>query len=167
MKAQHVDIQTAQVLSYLKAFCNAFLMSKVSRADVKGLKIFEVGEKYYFEDLGLRNAIVNFEAEKDIGKIMENAVYNHLVRLGFEVFVGRLDDREIDFYCMRQGRKLYVQVAYLIADAETHRREIGNLEAVHDNYPKYVVCMNPLLHKSNSNGIEFYHLRDFLLKEDF
>ena len=167
LKSQNIQISTPAIISYLNAFCNAHLIHRAQRADVCGLKIFESGEKYYFEDLGLRNALVGYDFQKDAGKLVENAVFNHLLRLGFDVFVGKLDDKEVDFIAKKANRKIYVQASYLVVDEKTTEREMRVLESINDNYPKYIVCMNPLMTHSNTNGIEFYHLRTFLLKEDF
>lgn len=98
LKSQQVDISTQVVINYLQTLANSFFVHKVVRCDVVGMKIFEIGEKYYFEDLGLRNVIGGFNAVKDIGKIMENAVYLHLVQCGYKVFVGKIGEKEIDLF---------------------------------------------------------------------
>jgi len=97
LKSQQIDISTQVVINYLRALSNSFFVHKVVRSDVAGMKIFEIGEKYYFEDLGLRNVISGFNAVKDIAKILENAVYLHLIQSGYKVFVGKIGDKEIDF----------------------------------------------------------------------
>lgn len=165
LKSQNININVAQIINYIGAFENAHLVNRVKRTEVNGFKIFEVGEKIYFEDLGLRNSLVGFNFSKDIGKLMENAVYNHLSFCGFKIFVGRLGETEIDFVAEKNGKKVYVQVCYLVTE-ENRKREFGNLEKVADNYEKYVVSMNPLLQESNVNGIIHIHLKDFLLKKD-
>ena len=133
------------------------------RFDISGLKLFEVGEKYYFEDLGLRNSIRGFDRRKDINKVMENAVYLHLIRLGYNVYVGQLGAAEIDFVAQKNGNTIYVQVAYMLTDENTVQREFGNLLKIDDNYRKYVVTMDDYNAGSNYNGIDQMHLKDFLL----
>ena len=91
-------------------------------------------------------------------------MYLHLLRLGYSVKVGQLRAGEIDFVCTKHRRKIYVQVAYLIANEETRQREFGNLRLIHDNYPKYVISATPLLRRSDSDGITHLHIREFLLE---
>lgn len=167
LKAQRVAVTNSVVLNHLRSLCNAFIVNKVRRYDIQGKKIFETNDKYYFSDTGIRNCIGGLDMTKDIGKLAENAVYNHLLRNRFEIFVGKNKYREIDFYCRKVDKKIYVQVAFRIQDEKTYEREFGNLLAIKDNYPKYVVSMDPVLPESNSNGISFCPLRNFLLREEF
>jgi predicted AAA+ superfamily ATPase len=151
---------TQSVLNYLEFLQSAYLLYKVKRSDAEGKKIFEIGEKYYFEDWGIRNAITGYK-QKDISKILENVVFIHLKTLGFKVFVGKLGNKEIDFICERNGERVYIQVAYLIPDEKVKEREFGNLLIVNDNWRKIVVSLDPFpagLYK----GIEHIHLRKFL-----
>ena len=163
MKSQRASVSTQVVLNYLKPLINAFFVYKVSRYDISGLKIFEIGEKYYFEDIGIRNCIRGFDRVKDIGKVMENAVYLHLIRLGYRVYVGLLGKLEIDFVAQKDGKTIYVQVVYMLSDETIINREFGNLEKIGDNYRKYVVTMDEYNAGSNRNGIEQLHLKDFLM----
>ena len=123
---------------------------------------FEIGDKFYFENLGIRNAIWGYRIE-DRGKIMENAVYNHLVFCGYLVKVGILGDKEIDFIAEKNGEKLYVQVALSLDAEKTMEREFGNLLAIEDNYPKMVVTMDAFDGVSYQ-GIKALDLRSFLNK---
>lgn len=163
LKSQRIDISTAQVISYLKALCNAFLINKVGRIEINGIKKFEVGDKYFFEDLGLRNSFLGFSLQRDIHKLMENAVYLHLSLLQYEIFVGKLDTQEIDFVGIKQGKKIYVQVTYLLSDEKTTDREFGNLISIKDNYPKYIVSLDDFNKGSDMLGIRHLHLSDFLM----
>jgi len=142
--------------------CNAFIINKVERYDIRGKRKFELNEKYYFEDIGLRNSLVGINLNKDIHKIMENAIYLHLKMLGYEVFIGKLDNLEIDFIGQKEGKTVYVQVAYLITTNETREREFGNLMQIKNNYPKYVVSLDPFNSGSDYDGIKHIHMRDFL-----
>ena len=136
--------------------------------DIHGKRIFENNDKFYFEDHGLRNAIVGGSREGDIEKIIENIVYQHLVRKGYNVTVGMLQAGEIDFVCNAPGgSRCYIQVAFIVADEKTREREFGNLHAIPDNYPKYVVSLTPMLLHSDDNGITHLHLREFLKRDKF
>lgn len=161
LKSQQVNLTPQTVMNYLHTLCNAFFVYRVSRADVNGLKIFEVGEKYYFEDLGIRNTLRTFDFRRDINKMMENAVFMHLKQKDYTVYVGKLDDKGIDFVAERNGEKIYVQVAYMLYDEATIKREFGNLMQVPDQYPKYVVTMDDTA-VGNYKGIRHLHLREFL-----
>ena len=164
MKAQGERVTSMAIINYARYLCDAYVMHKVSRYDIHGKRLFETNDKYYFEDCGIRNALVGGICEGDIEKVIENIVYNHLVRLGYEVTVGQLQSAEIDFVCTKPaGKRLYVQVAYIVADESTRLREFGNLRAIPDNYPKYVISLTPLLTKADDNGITHLHLRKFLV----
>lgn len=127
---------------------------------IAGKKIFEIGEKYYFEDLGLRNAIFEYK-QSDIAKIIENAVCNHLLYNDYELKIGQVGQNEIDFVGTRKGEILYVQVCYMLHEQATIDREFGNLENIKDNYPKMVVSMDEFAGNTR-NGIQHIYLRDFL-----
>ena len=167
LKSQHIAIPTQSVINYLHALSNAYFIHRVPRADINGLKIFEVGEKYYFEDIGLRNSIRSFSYRGDISKLMENVVYMHLLRNGFRVFVGKSGEQEIDFMAERHGERIYVQVCYMLVDENTIQREFGNLTTIGDNYTKYVVSMDPITPPNTYKGIRQVSLRNFLLMETF
>lgn len=166
LKSQHTSVSTQAVLNYLKPLTNAYFVHKVQRFDIAGLKIFEVGEKYYFEDLGLRNCIRGFDVRKDIHKLIENAVYLHLLQLDYTIHVGQLSTWEVDFVAEKDGRMIYVQVCYLFSDQSTVQREFGNLLKIENNYPKYVVTMDEFS-SGDYNGIEQIHLKDFLTRQSF
>lgn len=165
LKSQRIEISPQLTMNYLKALSNAYLVHKVMRAEVGGLKVFEIGEKYYFEDLGLRNALTGFNQKTDIHKLLENAVYLHLLQNGYRVFVGKMDTREIDFVAERNGLKVYVQVCLQITEKSTLTREFGNLMMIGDNYPKYVITLNDLIIGNDYQGIKQMNLLDFLLLE--
>jgi predicted AAA+ superfamily ATPase len=166
LKSQHISVTTQSVLNYLKPLSNAYFVHKVQRYDISDLKIFEVGEKYYFEDLGLRNCIRGFDTRKDSNKVMENAVYLHLIQLGYKVYVGQRGVTEIDFVAEKDGQTIYIQVCYMLLEESTIQREFGNLLKIGDNYPKYVVTMDEFS-AGNYNGILQIHLKDFLMKQSF
>lgn len=165
LKSQHVNISPIQVINYLKALQNAFLIHKVRRIDVNGLKTFEIGDKYYFEDLGLRNCHFGFTMQKDIHKLMENAIFLHLVNKHYEVYTGQQTaNREIDFVARKGDEVIYVQSAYMMPDEATRQREFGNLMAVRNNYPKYVISLDEWTSGSCVDGIMHLHLGEFLMQ---
>ncbi|HEY4065104.1 MAG TPA: ATP-binding protein [Puia sp.] len=163
LKSQRINLPTQSVINYLRSLTNAYFIHKVPRAEVGGLKIFEIGEKFYFEDLGLRNSIRPFNYRIDINKLMENVVYLHLIRKNYQVYIGKLGDKEIDFMAEKDGEKMYVQVTYLLHDESTIRREFDNLLNIPDHYPKYVVTMDEINAVGSFKGIKQMHLREFLL----
>jgi len=165
LRSQRTNISPQVVLNYLDHLTNAFMLFKVSRADLYGKKIFESLEKYYFEDLGLRNSISGYRPP-DVGKLMENVVYLHLLISGYEVTVGISGNTEIDFIGKKNGEKIYVQVAYMLTDAKTVDREFGNLLKIKDNYPKYVVSMD-MIHGNTYQGIRQLQVSDFLMSKEF
>ena len=163
MKSQGESIASAAITNYISFLCAAYILHKVNRYDIHGKRIFETNDKFYFEDNGIRNAIAGGTREGDIEKVIENIIYQNLIRLGYQVYVGQLQAGEIDFVCTKPGgERIYVQASYIIADDATREREFGNLRAIKDNYPKYVISMTPLLTKNDDDGITHLHLRKFL-----
>ena len=160
LKSQHIKIAPNQVQTYIQHLVSAFLVHKVGRYDIIGKRIFEIGEKYYFENLGIRNGLWGYRLE-DLAKIMENVVHNHLVFKGYKVKVGVLSLSEIDFIGEKDGEKIYIQVALSINDPKTLSREFGNLKNIKDNYPKMVITMDNFT-GNTFDGIKSIDLRSFL-----
>lgn len=160
LKSQRVNIAPNQVQVYLNHLENAFINHRVERYDIVGKRIFEIGEKYYFENLGIRNAIWGYRLE-DRAKILENVVYNHLIYKGYKVKVGVIPAGEIDFVCEKEGEKLYVQVALTLNEEQTIEREFGNLLKIKDNYPKMVVTLDEFS-GNTYQGIQHLTLQRFL-----
>ena len=163
LKSQQVKISTNQVQSYVEYLVNAFLIYKVARYDMIGKRVFEFGEKYYFENLGIRNGIYGYRIE-DRGKIMENAVFNHLKFLGYTILIGKQDQREIDFIAQKNGETHYFQVALSILEPQTIEREFGNLLKIQDNYPKTVITWEAF-DGNTHKGIQTISLEMFLRRE--
>lgn len=161
LKSQKVNMAPNQVQTYLQHLVDAFLIQRVFRYDLVGKRIFEIGEKYYFENLGIRHGLWGYRLE-DRGKIMENVVYNHLRFQGYQVQVGDLRKKEIDFIAEREGEKQYLQVALSINDPKTLAREFGNLKAIPDHYPKKVITMEGFS-GNTLEGIQTQDLRSFLM----
>lgn len=163
MKSQGESITSSVVINYISFLCEAYILHKVNRYDIHGKRVFENNDKFYFEDNGVRNAIAGGTREGDIKKVIENIIYEHLIRLGYQVYVGQLQAGEIDFVCTKpEGQRIYVQASFIIAEQATREREFGNLRSIKDNYPKYVISMTPLLTKNDDDGITHIHLRKFL-----
>ena len=159
LKSMHVEASPQSVLDYLGYLTCSFAVVKCPAMDIAGKKILEGTAKYYFEDLGLRGSIRG-NREADIGKIVENAVFNRLRADGWTLSSGRAGAREIDFVGERGQERCYVQAAYLMPDAATREREFGVLAALEGGWPRYVVSMDPLIR--NFEGIQHLALRDFL-----
>ena len=163
LKSQHVMIAPGQVSDYADALAEAFIVHRLGRYDIAGKKFFERGEKYFFENMGIRNAIAGYKPQ-DKAKRLENVVCNHLMTCGYDVKVGTLSTEEIDFVCTRNGETLYVQVAIELSKPETIEREFGNLLKIKDNYPKIVVSGERSFENSYE-GVEHVYVRDFLSSE--
>ena len=162
LKSQKVNITPAQVQNYLHHLCSAFIISGVQRYDVQGKRIFEFGEKYFFENTGIRNASAGYRPQ-DLGKIMENIVCHHLLASGYSVQTGALGNREIDFVASKSGETTYIQVALNLLEPETLQREFGNLNDIQDHYPKKVITLESF--SGNSwQGIVHINLRSFLME---
>ena len=164
LKNEHRTVSVDTVLNYIGYCCNSYLFYQVRREDVRGKQILSTNEKYYIADHGLREAVFGGNM-RDINLILENIVYLELLRRGYRVTVGKVGDKEIDFVCRKQEEKLYVQVAYLLADENTVQREFGVYESVKDNFPKYVVTMDEI--DMSRNGIKHMNIRDFLTTRDW
>ena len=152
------------ILNYIKYCCETYLFYQVKREDIQGKQVLASNEKYYIADHGIREAVFGGNT-RDINLVLENIVYLELLRRGYEITVGRAGDKEIDFVCNRHGKKLYVQVAYLLASEETVNREFGVYDSIRDNFPKYVVSLDEF--DMSRNGIKHQNIRDFLLAEEW
>lgn len=161
-KSENRKISHDTILNYLKFCSDAFLFYKINRYDLEGKKIVTVNEKYYCADHGLREALFGKNIQ-NIDQVLENIVCLELLRRNYKVYVGKKGDLEIDFIAEKQGKKIYIQVAYLLANEETTKREFSIYNFVKDSYPKYVVSMDDL--DFSQNGIIHKNIKDFLLME--
>lgn len=160
LKSQNINISTQVVIDYIGYLESSFMIHRVRRTGIRGKRLFEIGEKYFFGDTGIRNVIAGYNLA-DVHKMLENIVFLHLRTAGYEVTVGSENGKEIDFIASRGGERIYVQVAYLLEKPETAQREFGNLLGISDNYPKYVVTMDELNETSSYQGIQRMHVKDF------
>ena len=160
LKSQQINLAPNQVQTYTNYLCNSFLIQRSERYDLEGKRIFETGEKYYFENLGLRNALAGFKPS-DMNKLVENAIFNHLCYHGYSVKTGQLGKLEVDFIAEKQNEKIYVQATWRLDSQKTIDREFGNLRKISDHYPKMVVSLDDFT-GNTIEGIRHVNLRDFL-----
>ncbi len=163
LKAQRVSLSINTVMNYLKYLSNSFFINKVQRLDIIGKKRFEINDKYFFSDLGLKHSIIPFTGNH-IGNIFENLVYNKLVYDDYKIFIGKHQEREIDFVAQKGKITKYIQVAYQMPDEKVREREFGNLLKIEDNYEKIVVSSDEFA--DDYKGVKHIHIRKFLESED-
>lgn len=161
LKSDRRSVSVDTVYGYLKAAEDACLLHKVQREDAIGKKMLRFNEKYYVVDQGLREAR-GFSNANAVDQVLENIVFIELLRRGYRVTVGKVGDREIDFVAEKNGEREYYQVAYLLAAEETIEREFSVLEAVPDNFPKFVLSLGEF--QPSRNGIRGINLIDWLLE---
>ena len=162
MASNESEVSKNLILKYMKAIHEAYLATAVSRYNIHGKKLLETNDKFYFGDVGIRNFITGGRRAGDVEKIVENLVFQHLVRLGYDVKIGQLYSTEIDFVGTKGDEVVYVQAAYLITEEKTFEREFGNLMPIKDSYPKYVISMTPYMDSSKWKGIIHIPLVEFL-----
>jgi predicted AAA+ superfamily ATPase len=160
LKSQRISFSNNIVLDYLSFLQNAFMIFSIKRNDLKGKRILEIGEKIYFHDLGLRNALNGYR-QNDISQILENIVLLHLLIYNYKVTIGILGDKKIDFVCEKNNKLIYIQVTLSLADEKVRQREIGNLLEIKDNYKKIVVTADEMV-AENIEGVEIWSIRAFL-----
>ena len=160
LKAEGTPATVATLMNYIDALKNAMVVLTARRFDLKGKAFLSTNEKYFATDLGLRNHIKSSETV-DYNKLYENTVYLEMLSRGYEIDVGKIGDQEIDFICVKNGQKIYIQVAYLLADSSVVEREFRPLLKINDNYPKYVITGDR--HDFSANGITHKNIIDFLL----
>ena len=162
MKGQKSPVSIELVLKYLKYLCDAYIVTEVPRFDIRGKKLLQSNSKYYFEDNGIRNSCVETNRDRDIEKVIESIIYHQLIHDGYKVNVGQLLAGEVDFVCVKDKHRVYIQASYIIGNDETRKREFGALKGIADNYPKYVISMTPLVTRTDDEGIQHISLREFL-----
>jgi len=164
-KSQQRKIDINTVYNYLSALEAAFVFYRVPRYDIKGKEILKTQEKFYTSDVSLLYALLGYK-DSLISGVLENMVFLELLRRNYKVFVGKFDNKEIDFVAEKQGEKIYVQVTYKMDSSKTAEREFSALLSIKDQYPKYVVSMDDFW-KDNIEGVKHFHIADFLLKEQY
>ena len=164
-KSQQRKLDINTIYNYLHALESAFILYRVPRYDIHGKEILKTQEKYYLGDVGLLYATMGFRNQK-VGGILENIVFLELKRRGYQVYVGKLYQHEIDFIAEKTGQKIYIQVAYKLEQADTIEREFYRLLSINDQYPKFVVSMDEFWEES-VEGIPHYHIADWLLSKEW
>ena len=159
-KSQNIKVSVDTVLSYISHLEAAMLCKKVPRYDLKGKRLLEVQEKYFLNDIGFRNALLGFSL-KDINALLENVVYLHLKMAGYQVYIGKMDNYEIDFVAKKRDEIIYYQVCYLLNDEKVVEREFRPLLRIEDAYPKYVLSMDELWDEHYC-GIKRLNIIEFL-----
>lgn len=165
LKSENRAIDNETVYNYLSKLESAYILHRCSRFDVQGKEILKTQEKFYLADPSLRYSVLGYSADS-AAAMLENIIYLELLRRGYEVYVGKLDNAEIDFIAVKQENKLYIQVAQEIGSAETEKREYGRLLDIRDNYPKYVLRTD-VFAGGNYEGIKTMHVADFLLCNEY
>lgn len=160
-KNMRVSMDRDTVQAYVDYMVNAMLVQRAEVLDVHGRQLCERGGKFYFSDHGMRNVVAAY-SPSERGKVLENMLHTHLQAHGYKVYVGAVEGKEVDFVAERNDERLYLQCAMSLDSPKTLAREFGNLEAIRDNYPKYVVTLSPYA-GPGQRGIHCLSARKFLL----
>lgn len=165
LKAEQRKIDNETVYNYLEKLQKAYILHKCSRYDLQGKAILKTQEKFYLADISLKYSVLGYSVDS-IASSLENIVYLELKRRGYDVYIGKMNDKEIDFVATKQNNKIYVQVTQEIKSEKTQKREYDQLLEIRDNYPKYVVMANDFA-GGNYEGIKTMNIIDFLLSKDY
>ena len=173
---KNIDISKNTIISYLEMLQDVFMIEKSDRYDIKGKKYINTPAKYYFEDMGLRNARLNFRQIEET-HLMENLIYNELRRRGWSVDVGEVlvnevvegkkmrKQLEVDFVCNLGYKRLYIQSAYSIADDNKREQELRPLRNINDSFQKIIIVWDNIVRYQNNDGVLYVNIFDFLTEE--
>lgn len=164
LKNEYREVSAETLYNYIEALCSTFIINKVYRYDIHGKSILKTLNKYYVSDLGVKK-IKNTNKETNYSICLENLVYNELIFKGYDVYIGKLKDAEVDFVAIKHKKIKYIQVSLYLNSEETINREFGTYKSIQDNYPKYVISLDDV--DMSTNGIKHLNVFDFLLNEDF
>lgn len=164
-KSEQRKIDNETVYSYLEKLQKAYILHKCSRYDLQGKDILKTQEKFYLADVSLRYSVLGYTVDS-VASSLENIVYLELKRRGYDVYIGKIKDKEIDFVATKQNEKIYVQVTQEIKSEKTQKREYEQLLEIRDNYPKYVVMADDFA-DGNYEGIKTMNIVDFLLSKEY
>ena len=165
LTSKNMPISNHTVENYITSFLESFLIYKAERFDVKGKNLLARDYKYYAVDTGLRSYLLGKKADSDMGHILENVVYLELLRRGYRVYVGKVDDLEVDFVAENRDGLKYYQVALTVRDEKVLERELRSLQKTGDHYPKYLLTLDMDL-EADYDGITKINVVDWLLKEE-
>lgn len=165
LKAEKRTLDNETVYSYLEKLEKAYLLHRCSRYDLQGKEILKTQEKFYLADTSLRYSVLGYNSDT-VAASLENVVYLELCRRGYQVYIGKMGEYEIDFVATRQSEKIYIQVTQQIDSEKTEKREYDRLLAIPDNYPKYVLRTDDFA-GGNYEGIKTMHVADFLLSKEY
>lgn len=164
-KSEQRKIDNETVYSYLEKLQKAYILHKCSRYDLQRKDILKTQEKFYLADVSLRYSVLGYTVDS-VAASLENIVYLELKRRGYDVYIGKIKDKEIDFVATKQNEKIYVQVTQEIKSEKTQKREYEQLLEIRDNYPKYVVMADNFA-GGNYEGIKTMNIVDFLLSKEY
>ena len=162
LKGDNITTSVDTVLNYIEYINNSMIASKASRYNIRGKEVMTLLEKYYLVDLGLLQ-LKSTPIERKVGGRLENIVYNELLARGYDVYIGKIDNREIDFVVDNFGDRFYIQVADYLSSDDVIKREFGVYKSVEDNFPKYVITMDKINY--SQNGIIHKNIIDWLLEK--
>lgn len=165
LTSKGISISNHTVENYINSFVESYLIYKAERFDVKGKNLLVRDYKYYSVDTGLRSFLLGKKSDSDMGHILENIVYLELIRRGYRVYVGKVDDMEIDFVAENRDGLKYFQVALTVRDEKVLERELRSLQRTGDHYPKYLITMDMDLN-ADYNGITKVNVIDWLLEKN-
>lgn len=165
LKAEQRKIDNETVYNYLEKLQKAYILHKCSRYDLQGKEILKTQEKFYLADISLKYSVLGYSVDS-VASSLENIVYLELKRRGYDVYIGKMNDKEIDFVATKQNDKIYVQVTQEIKSEKTQKGEYDQLLKIRDNYPKYVVMANDFA-GGNYEGIKTMNIIDFLLSKGY
>ena len=167
LKSLKSTLTVQTVLNYLKYFTESYMLHKCQRYDIRGKRLLSVNSKYFSNDIGLINGVLGYSFSR-IGGILENIVFLELLRKGYDVKVGYINDKEIDFIGVKRNKKVYIQVTYQLGnpEGETYKREYAPLLAIRDNYPKYILSTEGRMASEGEMGIRRVNIGEFLLENE-
>lgn len=165
IKSEHRTIDNETVYGYLEKLESAYILHRCRRYDLQGKEILKTQEKFYLADSSFKYSILGY-SDQSVSGMLENVVYLELLRRGYEVYIGKTQNGEVDFVASKQNDKLYIQISKEIKSERTEMREYGRLLEINDNYPKYLLCTDDFA-DGNHTGIKTMHVADFLLSDEF
>ena len=165
LTSKGISTSNHTVENYITSFVESYLIYKAERFDVKGKNLLVRDYKYYSVDTGLRSYLLGKKSDSDMGHILENIVYLELLRRGYRVYVGKVDDMEIDFVAQNRDGLKYFQVSLTVRDEKVLERELKSLQKTGDHYPKYLITMDMDL-SADYDGITKVNVIDWLLENN-